>query len=74
MQTIAMRRLYQKGYVATSEVILPNQKRADIIVYKEDEIVIIEVKASRATISVIQNGKNIYRIVIHFISYSIFLP
>lgn len=48
MQSLAMKWLFQQGYVAASEIILPNQRRADVIGYKNDEIIIIEVKASRA--------------------------
>lgn len=48
LQTIAMKWLYGQGYVTCSEVTLPNKRRADVIGYKDDEIIIIEVKASIA--------------------------
>lgn len=49
MQDKALKWLYNKGYVAASEVTLPNGRRADAIGYNEDgHIVIIEVKVSIA--------------------------
>ncbi len=48
MQALAMKWLYNQGFVVASEVVLPNKKRADIISYNEEKIVVIEVKSSRA--------------------------
>lgn len=48
MQNDTMKWLYSKGYVVCTEVTLPNGKRADVVGYKENHIVIVEVKASRS--------------------------
>lgn len=47
MQSIAMKWLYNQGFVVASEVVLPNKKRADVIGYNEEKIIIIEVKSSK---------------------------
>ena len=47
MQSIAMKWLYNQGFIVASEVVLPNKKRADVIGYNEEKIVIIEVKSSK---------------------------
>lgn len=46
LQDQALRWLYTQGYVACSELTLPNKKRADVIGYKNGHVIIIEVKAS----------------------------
>lgn len=47
LQDKALKWLYNKGYVAASEVTLPNGKRADVIGYNENgHILIVEVKVS----------------------------
>lgn len=46
MQNDAMKWLYSQGYVVCTEVTLPNGRRADVIGYRGDKIVIIEVKSS----------------------------
>jgi hypothetical protein len=49
LQDKALKWLYNKGYIAASEVTFPNGKRVDVIGYNENgHIVIIEVKASAA--------------------------
>lgn len=47
MQNLALKWLYNNGYVAAPEVTLPNMRRADVIGYNADKVIIIEVKASR---------------------------
>jgi len=47
LQNLALRWLYTNGYVACSEITLPNRRRADVIGYKDGQVIIIEVKASR---------------------------
>jgi len=47
LQNLALRWLYTNGYVACSEITLPNKRRADVIGYKDGQVMIIEVKASR---------------------------
>lgn len=47
LQNLALRWLYTNGYVACSEITLPNKRRADVIGYKDGQVIIIEVKASR---------------------------
>lgn len=47
MQSIAMKWLYNQGFIVASEVVLPNKKRADVIGYNEEKIIIIEVKSSK---------------------------
>lgn len=47
LQDLALRWLYTNGYVACSEITLPNKRRADVIGYKDGQVMIIEVKASR---------------------------
>lgn len=47
MQNLALKWLYNNGYVAAPEVTLPNMRRADVIGYNVDKVIIIEVKASR---------------------------
>ena len=46
LQNQALRWLYTQGYVACSEITLPNKKRADVIGYKNGHVIIIEVKSS----------------------------
>ncbi|WP_080871775.1 MmcB family DNA repair protein [Oceanobacillus timonensis] len=47
LQDKALKWLYQKDYIVSSEVVLPNGKRADVIGYNQDgHIIIVEVKAS----------------------------
>ncbi|WP_029501129.1 MmcB family DNA repair protein [Kurthia huakuii] len=46
MQNLALKWLYNNGYIAAPEVTLPNMHRADVIGYNADKIIIIEVKAS----------------------------
>lgn len=49
LQQLCLRWLYDRGYVAVSELVLNNGKRVDVIGYNEaGQIVIVEVKASRA--------------------------
>lgn len=47
MQSIVMKWLYNQGFIVASEVVLPNKKRADVIGYNEEKIIIIEVKSSK---------------------------
>lgn len=47
MQTLAMKWLYNQGFIVASEVVLPNKKRADVIGYNEEKTIIIEVKSSK---------------------------
>lgn len=47
MQSIAMKWLYNQGFIVASEVVLPNKKRADVIGYNNEKIIIIEVKSSK---------------------------
>ena len=47
IQSIAMKWLYNQGLIVASEVVLPNKKRADVIGYNEEKIIIIEVKSSK---------------------------
>ncbi|HEY4623149.1 MAG TPA: MmcB family DNA repair protein [Solibacillus sp.] len=47
MQSLAMKWLYNQGFIVASEVVLPNKKRADVIGYNEEKIIIIEVKSSK---------------------------
>ena len=47
MQSIAMKWLYNQGFIVASEVVLPNKKRADVIGYNEEKIIIIEIKSSK---------------------------
>lgn len=47
MQVLAMKWLYHQGFIVASEIVLPNNKRADVIGYNEEKIVVIEVKSSR---------------------------
>lgn len=47
MQSIAMKWLYNQGFIVASEIVLPNKKRADVIGYNEEKIIIIEVKSSK---------------------------
>lgn len=47
MQNIALKWLYNNGYIAAPEVTLPNMHRVDVIGYNADKIIIVEVKASR---------------------------
>lgn len=46
MQNLALKWLYNNGFIAAPEVTLPNMHRADVIGYNADKIIIIEVKAS----------------------------
>lgn len=46
MQSIATKWLYSKGFIAASEITLPNQKRADVIAFNNEKVIIIEVKSS----------------------------
>lgn len=49
LQSKASKWLFEQDYIATTEVVLPNGKRADVIGYnREGKIYIIEIKASRA--------------------------
>lgn len=47
MQSIAMKWLYNQGFIVASEVVLPNKKRADVIGYNEEKIILLEVKSSK---------------------------
>lgn len=47
MQSLVMKWLYNQGFIVASEVVLPNKKRADVIGYNEEKIIIIEVKSSK---------------------------
>lgn len=47
MQLIAMKWLYNQGFIVASEVVLSNKKRADVIGFNEEKIIIIEVKSSK---------------------------
>jgi hypothetical protein len=52
LQEKALKWLYNKGYVAASEVTLPNGRRTDVIGYNENgHILIVEVKVSAADFS-----------------------
>ena len=42
-----MKWLYNQGFIVASEVVLPNKKRADVIGYNVEKIIIIEVKSSK---------------------------
>ncbi|UYB49939.1 MmcB family DNA repair protein (plasmid) [Lysinibacillus capsici] len=47
MQSLAMKWLYNQGFIVASEVVLPNKKRADVIGYNEEKIILLEVKSSK---------------------------
>lgn len=56
LQDKALKWLFRNDFVVSSEVLLPNGKRCDVIGYNENgQIVIIEVKASKADFQ--QDGK-----------------
>lgn len=48
LQNLALRWLFKQDYIACSEITLPNNRRADVIGYRDNHVVIIEVKVSEA--------------------------
>lgn len=46
LQNLALKWLFNRGYIAIAEFTLPNGRRADIFAYNESEIIILEIKVS----------------------------